>query len=323
MDGYEENADALMRVGFEMVEAGEFERAMEVAGQLKGMRHSSHFEISALAYQAQGREREAVSVLEEGVREAPRAWRLWELLGNLYSDAGDFDRAQGCYRSALEQPTADRGVVALNSAIAYNRQQKFAAALEALREITDGELLLKAAGQMITALSYVEGPAAAEDFANNLMESELWTPERYPPEDLSYVFSALAGVYWQSGQGDKAAEQVWQAIELFKANEQAAWLIREMEGRYADGCRYFRLLLQGVWDAPADEEDPDAGSPFYTKYDVVAEDEAEALELAKRFEPEGVRDSLRIVETEVLNTAPDQPKGVYFTWDYYFFPAEE
>ena len=58
---------------------------------------------------------------------------------------------------------------------------------------------------------------------------------------------------------------------------------------------------------------------FWRKYDVVANDEDEAMEFIRRVEPEHIRDTLRLDEAEIVDAAPDQPKGVYWCTSYAFY----
>ena len=63
-------------------------------------------------------------------------------------------------------------------------------------------------------------------------------------------------------------------------------------------------------------------------FDLLNEGDAEealalGLELARRFEPAAVRETLRVEERETLEPCPDEPKGVYAAYDYSFFPGSE
>ena len=68
--------------GFELVNNGEYEDALDVGMQLKSMRHTSAFEIIALAHAGLDDLEQAIEILEEGVTQGPTVWLLWQLLGN-------------------------------------------------------------------------------------------------------------------------------------------------------------------------------------------------------------------------------------------------
>ena len=89
----------------------------------------------AKAEKEQGNDARAVEILEEGVREAPSEWLLWNLLGNYQAEEGNFFRAYECFRAALQCPEADADYLNLNYAIALWREGKQELALELLGRI--------------------------------------------------------------------------------------------------------------------------------------------------------------------------------------------
>ncbi|MCI0421586.1 MAG: hypothetical protein L0312_20565, partial [Acidobacteria bacterium] len=78
----QEEVERLMNEGFAALENCSVKRAIKIGQRLKKMRHSSAFEILALAHDLDDDPNKAIEVLEEGVCKAPTAWRLWQLLGN-------------------------------------------------------------------------------------------------------------------------------------------------------------------------------------------------------------------------------------------------
>src|SRR3954471_1371043 len=122
----------LMEEGFSLIDECRYEAALKVGRRLKKLRHSSAFEILALAYLRSERLSKAIAVLEEGVAKAGRVWILWELLGNCYSDAGRFAKAEKAYQKALQLEGCNHDVVHLNRAIAFNRTGKYSDAKSAL-----------------------------------------------------------------------------------------------------------------------------------------------------------------------------------------------
>lgn len=115
-------AEKLLERGRGLLRDGEIDEALRMAERLHEMRYSGGFELSALAYAAQGRTEEAVRVLEEGVERAPQAWLNWQLLGNYRSDLGRFADAEAAYERALTCPDVQPSSVRLNQAILAHRQ---------------------------------------------------------------------------------------------------------------------------------------------------------------------------------------------------------
>ncbi len=77
-------------------------------------------------------------------------------------------------------------------------------------------------------------------------------------------------------------------------------------------------MVEGKW--AWDDDDGPLG--VYTSYDVVADSVEEGLRLLKRFEPQEVRDSVRVEGCEDIEARPDEPKGVYRVTGYNLFPLE-
>jgi tetratricopeptide (TPR) repeat protein len=320
MNEKQEKAEKLMELAFDLLEKGKYAQAIKTAKKLKEMRHSSNFEIMALAYQHKGDIQKAISVLEEGVEQAPNAWSLWQLLGNLYSDKEFYDKSQKCYTSALTCSHVNSNSIYLNSSIAYQRDEKYTDALNAINHVTGEAEYLKAISLKIEILAELERYTEAEDLAQSIMNSESWSSELYDQEDLSSICSSLSMVYHKQKNFQKAMDFAWKAIQIFKGNKKAAWLIRDIEGNFSSDLKSFRLMIEGVWNTPFEDTGKCPG--FFTNYDVVAEDQQECLSLIKRFEPAEVRDSIEIREAEILQASAEEPKGVYGTSGYFFFDLD-
>jgi tetratricopeptide (TPR) repeat protein len=119
---------------------------------------------------------------------------------------------------------------------------------------------------------------------------------------------SIAYALWSKGESDAALAAAWTVVSLHPANEDAMWLIREIEQRHSRAAMQFRLIAEGQKD----------GRRFLVTSEVVADDEQEARDLAIRFEPEDVRMSIVFDEVKKLHRASDLPKGVYWRSDYVF-----
>jgi tetratricopeptide (TPR) repeat protein len=119
---------------------------------------------------------------------------------------------------------------------------------------------------------------------------------------------SIAYALWSKGDQDAALQAAWNVVAVHPANEDAMWLIREIEQKHSRAAMQFRLIAEGQKD----------GRRFLVTSEVVADDEQEARELAIRFEPEDVRLSIVFEDVKKLHRAAELPKGVYWRSDYVF-----
>jgi len=127
-------------------------------------------------------------------------------------------------------------------------------------------------------------------------------------DERARLLYSIAYALWSKGESDSALAAAWDVVSLHPANEDAMWLIREIEQLHSRTAMQFRLIAEGQMD----------GRRFLVTSDVVADDEQEARDLAIRFEPQDVRMSLVFDEVKKLHQAGDLPKGVYWRSDYVF-----
>jgi tetratricopeptide (TPR) repeat protein len=121
-------------------------------------------------------------------------------------------------------------------------------------------------------------------------------------EERARLQYSIAYALWSNGDAEAALAAAWESIALHPSNEDAMWLIRELEQRKSKKAMQFRLIVEGTL----------GGRRFLVTYEVVADDEEEARELARRFEPQAARELLLFDEVKKLGKAADLPKGVYF-----------
>jgi len=151
-----EPIDPLIEEGFEYLREGRFDKALEVGHKLYVLQHSSAFEIMALAFAAMDRLDDAIAALEDGVGKVPDAWRLWQLLGNCYSNKQRYDASENAYRRALECPDADTDSVYLNLAVVCTRENKHAEASDWLSHVTADELEIVGQATYVWLLNNLE-----------------------------------------------------------------------------------------------------------------------------------------------------------------------
>jgi tetratricopeptide (TPR) repeat protein len=297
----------------------DYTRAQRLAERIINARHSYGFELLARVFQEQDNLPRAIAILQEGVSKAPRAWPLWMLLGELRSDHGEYDQALVAYDTALGLPGVDTDEVHLNAAIVHDRAGRPEDALMRLHEVrgANTETAMQAARVRAEILLETERPDAAAAAATAGLAH---VDDETASDLVAPLYAALAKAAWMKNDGETALRHAWEAIE-HHADDTALWLIREIEGDYSDDAKYFRILVHGHVPAGSFEDDEPRG--FWRKYDVVADDEEEAMHFITRIEPEAMRAGLRADEVEIVEDASDQPKGVYWCSNHAFYKEND
>ncbi|WP_087688124.1 hypothetical protein [Pandoraea sp. PE-S2R-1] len=321
------------------LEAGDPESALEIGKQLESMKHLSGYEIQAAAYAEMDEMEQAVTVLESGVAQAEAGasglWRLWQLLGNFRADLDRFPAAVDAYEAAGNAaPDEDVVIIDFNHANALSRHGDREAAHQRLDRVFEspylaqnGHAFIEAAIALRMHLFNAQGDAqAAIDTFNALHNHE--GDEEGSNESMAGVYAELSLAYKQSGDDAKALAAAQDAVQLYKWSELVLWSLRAARGEQSDTAKAMHLIVEGQWYEPLEDEDPDGPAPeFVTTYDVVAENEEDALRLIAECEPPQVRASLRIAETHPVDHDDESPtpyKGVYATGDYHMYqPGDE
>ncbi len=318
----QENAENLMREGHRLLDEWEPDEAIEIGKKLKKLRHSSAFEILALAYAQKDQIARAIKILQEGTKKAPDVWMLWQLLGNYYSDEKRFSDCQDAYRRALQCPQVNADSVHLNLAIALEREEKYREAIEFLDLVSPDhpEAFLRAQVARIGNLNRTKRHGEALECAKKLEERGF--PEDFPDEQLAAFHSEYGEAIWEVKRDRSTAlDHAWKALNFRRGEPLALWLIREIEGKFSASSKYFRITVEGEWEG-AIGDDPELQG-FFTTFDVVAESAGEAFEMVKPFEPPAIRDKLRIESCEELEAHPGDPIGVYRVTGRAFFPLNK
>ncbi len=304
--------------GEEALAEEKYDRARRLAQKIIDARHSYGFELMARAFRAQENFPRAIAVLQEGVAKAPRAWPLWMLLGEYCSDHGDYDKALLAFDTALGIEGVDEDEAHLNAAIVHERAERPEDALMRLHEVrgTEPDIAMEAARVRAEILLDTERPEAAAAAARAGLGH---LNDETPVALVAPLYAALAKAAWMKNDHEAALRQAWEAIGHW-TDETALWLIREIEGQYSKDAKFFRILVHGT--VPL-RDGPEGSEGFWRKFDVVADDEDEAMRLIARIELEPWRGGLRADEVEIVEPAPDQPKGVYWCSVHAFYTEDE
>ncbi|MCI0567489.1 MAG: hypothetical protein L0Z52_04745 [Acidobacteria bacterium] len=307
-----------MEEAFEALAGHDTKRALRIGRELKKLRHSSNFEIMALAHVADGQTEQAVAVLKEGVGAAPTVWRLWQLLGNCYSDLERFQESHAAYGRALGCPGADASTIQLNRAIALEREERHGEAIQALSDVSAEDLRLRRIAMTIDLLNALGRHSEARILGEEAARID--APEEEDRASLASIYAGLGRAIWEERRrSEEALGWAWKAVALEKDEATALWLIREIAHRQSPSARYMRLLVRGRWNESitGDEEPPG----FYVTYEVVADSREEAMQMIRPFEPAAIRESLSLERCDILEKAPDQPMGVYVAAPAYAYFA--
>lgn len=314
--------EALMSDAFALLQDGKPEKALEIGRKLERQQYSGGFEIQALAYADMDKLPKAVRVLEKGTGIVPDVWLLWQLLGNCRSDLGRYADACEAYVTGLALEDADQVSLKSNYALALLRKGD----IDKAEEIS-GQLLndkkFEEADQGAKFLAYA---SHIEILHQRILDDEVirfyrsLTLDDADDDAVVYVpgiVALYAHALWRNGEEAEGKTELARAIAKDKHNQKVHWVFREIYGGTGgEKLNYYRLLVHGTWPRSAAGERSSLG--FYTSYDVVAQDEAEALAFVKAFEPKPVRPTLAIEKAKILGRRTDH-KGVYATTGYEFY----
>jgi len=317
----EQQARELMQKGYEHLNEGDPGQAKKLGKKLLKMKYSGGYELLARAYEMEERPQDAIAVLEEGTRAVPQIWLLWQQLGNLQSDQGDFQAANESYTKALDCPGVDSSQIYFNKAIALHRCNMPAEAMEALDQVESDELHWPSLALRVALLNGLEQYHKAADLAKHLAERLLGSEELFTQYTIE-----LAGIITELGIAvgrgnndiDGARHCFIQALRYVKNFSYALAMLRQVYHMESSEAQHFRLLVRGTWFEPIEQHG--TGNPgFYSTFDIVADNAEEAMAFASELEPDEVRDSLVVEEVSVLGPCPNDLKGVYNRTGYAFY----
>ncbi|MEJ2541420.1 MAG: tetratricopeptide repeat protein [Gemmatimonadota bacterium] len=313
-----ERVEQLLEKGFSLLDQGRYAEALEVSAELEGQRHSAAFEIGALAHLGRGDLTDAIDVLKRGVEAAPTVWVLWQLLGNCESDQGRYSAAEDAYRQALDCRGVWKESVLLNRAILAARDGRFEESLDQLAGIDDPSLEIEVAKARINSLIGAGDPHRAAEEAR-LRLAELHSAGNQ--EEAGELGGLLARALLAADVGhDQIRAGALAALRECRGNEDALWVLRELDGEAAAGNSYLRILLHGrLRPELADLHGGALG--YYSTVDVIAESLEDALRFVWPLE-EDAASLLQVAESEVLEPRPNALKGVYAQNDRSFYLAD-
>ncbi len=314
----EQRTKGLMQRGFSLLRSYRYREALKVGRKLKRLRHSSCFEIMALAYLRLGALPKAIAILEQGVAKAGRVWLLWELLGNCYSDAGRYGAAQTAYQEALSRENCDPEVIHLNRAIAFERAGKLKKCWAAIQQVEAPRLSRRADALRIGVLRSLGNKRAASRLALSLSRRPIPAADVDSLSESSILTTCALALKDNPKTRLKARNLAFRAVGLNLTNLSALSLIREIDQQRSPRSSLHQLLIQGVWNEPFGRSKTPPG--FFRTCQVAARNERTAFRYAKRFFPAEVRSSLTIEEHKTIPWDEVTLDGVYSLTGFMFYP---
>ena len=315
-----ETLEQLVKIAEKSLRECDFDTAIAVGDGLKSIHHSACFPILYRACLGKGDVPSAVQTLQEGVETEPQNWTLWYWLGNHYADADRIGDAHEVFQKALECPDVERSIIHLSIAMAYCQEEKYAEGLKQVERIDDESLWLRGQALKIDSLINLERQDEAIALGKEILGStEVDDDSR---GHLARIQALVGCAIWGTKKDPETAlEYAWKAIETDRSDPTGLWLIREVENRTSPSAKYMRLLIEGAWEV---HPDPDAEkTACYTIYDVVADDQDEALEYIAPFEPGTALEKTNVKKCEILEEECAEMKGVYGAMQGYLYLSRE
>lgn len=221
-------ADATMHVGIASINAGDYGGALKEllrAQQLDPKNHEINYYL-ALAYQGKGYCEQAIVECNEAIRKKRDYSEAYNLLGTLYLNQGNYDRALSCFKKALENVTYETPAVALyNLGRTYQRMKSYDEALARLQEAVVKDFR----GEMLPLIEFTMGEV---NYERGAFERAIVHFKR--TIDIAPLF---ADAYYLLGesylrQGDRqGAMEAWNKVITLVPDSQAARMAKERLSR--------------------------------------------------------------------------------------------
>src|SRR5260221_2481172 len=245
----QKRAQVLYGEGQKSIEAGAYEKALEIGRRLRKMGYTGAFEIEALGHAGLGRTETAVRVLREGLALAPAAWLNWSLLGNYLSDLKQYEEALEAYDRAAACTGADQAPIAFNRAVVQIRRGEHEAALRLLDDITtdDEALGLRITTSRMECLWRLGREREAEALSERIVHD--WQATSRDEEEMDAIGEVvLTLAELRRERGDDPEILRAQAMEDWRWTRHAPllWLIRDLRPDRSDAARHFRIFVHAT-----------------------------------------------------------------------------
>ncbi len=325
--GTQRAADELIERAYEAIEDDDPDQPMSIAEVLQQVGHPAGYELAAVSLDHREESEKAIETLEKGVKALPNASRLWELLGNMRSDAGAYELAAAAFEKALACGDVDAASVQFNIALTLCRQHKYAEALSRLGQVSpdsiqDQELRLNTLALTTSVLNslerYEEALKVARKTLDGVDEEQCSDDEAVPASELH---AQMAEALRAQGKANEALEEARHALVMDQGNEAALHLIRSMADRKSAESQLIQVTVTGTWPEAIDQAP--AGSQFFQTFTVIADTPDEAMGFVRELALDTLRESIAIRDSEVIKPMPNEPKGLCQVSPFLFFAEED
>lgn len=314
----------LSQQGYDCLADGDFDKAIEIAGELESLQYSAAFEIGATANMEMGDLESAIDWLRRGVKAVPQCWLNWQLLGNCLSDSESYREANEAYENAKDCPDAWLSSIYLNQAILANRQEHYERALELLEQCDENELNLHTTETRIFALNGLGRQKQAVQLAESVLLD--WDPQSERASEDAEIVARIAASYGRVclTRGDPSTEIrdfAFQSLSIDPNSHSLLALIREIDALYSQNASYYLITIN--CKLPEIHSQYKDVKGFFINYEVIADDPNEALNYIKSFEDSELQDNLLLERVELIEPCPDDAKGVFWRSGRIFYENEE
>ena len=238
--------DLVARIGVAYAQIGNYENAVGYLEQIKPeqMTLDTQFQLGVL-YQENGRENEAIKLLNNILEADPKYTSIYPLLGQVYEHQQDFDNAYRTYQAGIAQDETNTLLYRL-AGLAADKQGDLAAAQSYYQKA-----LALDENDVMTIIAYSELL-----LSQHLYEEDVQLIEKYIAEDIvdPQFYWDLARAYQALGQDDKANKYWQQASPLY--NDDVAFLHDLVYWYHEQGMREQELatMKQYLKIAPDDDD---------------------------------------------------------------------
>lgn len=306
-------SEKLADTAYAYLDEGEYEQALEISRQLEKMRYTAAFEIGAIALDSLGETAAAVDLLERGMGLADDVWINWQLLGNLYSDLDEFQKANAAYKNALDCVGVIDDSVNLNLSILHYRNKNYSKALALLGAIKDEDFAYCCTDIKVSSLFCLNKIDEAASLAEKTMQScrDILALSERDLDAVGRMTASLGSIKLSKGE-DKQQVKIWVMEQLLDniSNDALLTLVRDIDSIYSTECKYYRLLVE--CKLPEISNKFADASGYFVSYDIIADDLGEALDYVAEFEDKDLRGNMQVEEVEELKHKDTDQKGVYW-----------
>lgn len=324
MDASTDALEQLAQKGWDLLNEESLDEARTIGENLIAQQHIDGYRIISEIYRLEEEYEDGIAILRQAIRVFDDNWELHLELGNILSEFNQPKEAIQLYEKAKSLPEAELHWLDINHAAARFKLGEIDEALTQLQGIKEPKAIGDAILMQMNILEVINRQDLVLQIGEDDLESIPTPDDEVGAETLSKICSKIASAAQDQGEEEeKIKHYVQQALYLFRENEEALWLLRELNPEYSDTAVMYVLLVSGQF---VQGEEEDNAEDFMSSFGIIAEDTDEALEMIKNFEQmieEVNTDSLQIIEIDEAENEDGDAKGIYFVSGFGVLEEEE